>query len=122
MRTWLRIGTLTVVAAGVAALGVSAVSHGTDSPEAHATSPPPRAGSALQLVRYTSCADLLAGLRDHAAANVAQLESVAADGVGMPKAAAGAAAPAGAAPVSAGAPDGSVRAAVLDDDGPRGGR
>ena len=104
MRTWLRIGTLTVVAAGVAALGVSAVSHGTDSPGAHATPPPPRAGSALQLVRCTSCADLLAGLRDHATANAAQLESVAADGVGMPKAAAGAAAPAGAAPVPAGAP------------------
>jgi hypothetical protein len=77
-------------AAGLTALGLSAVSRGTDSPGAHATSPPPRAGSALQLVRYTSCADLLAGLRDHAAANAAQLESVAADDVGMPMAAAGA--------------------------------
>lgn len=77
MRTSLRVGALTLVTVGVAAtavaLGLSGGA-GTGGPLGLPDSPdrPPAPGPAAlaALITYPSCADMLAGLRQHAAANV----------------------------------------------------
>jgi uncharacterized secreted protein with C-terminal beta-propeller domain len=75
MRIWFRVGTLVVVAGSLAALGVAV---GTSSGDRRGISDPgptttPRPVNALQLVAYSNCPDMLAGLRRHAADNAAML-------------------------------------------------
>ena len=90
-----------VVAGSLAALGVAV---GTSSGDRRGISDPgptltPRPVNALQLVAYSNCPDMLAGLRRHAADNAAMLgygRMYLEDSQGMPKASVPAAAGAGA--------------------------